>query len=47
MSAAIGTGVAYVMLGVTDMERPLNFYEQFLGRKVQFTAKDLLAFLES
>jgi len=47
LSADIGTGVAYVMLGVADRERSLNFYGQALGRKVQFKAEDSLALLES
>src|ERR1041385_5164862 len=31
-----GTGVAYVMLGVTDVERSVKFYEEMLGRQVRF-----------
>ena len=46
MTNLTGTGVSYVMLGVTDMERSLTFYEQTLGRKVLFKAEASLAFID-
>jgi predicted enzyme related to lactoylglutathione lyase len=34
------------MLGVTDMERSVRFYEETLGRKVLFRAGDGLVFVD-
>ena len=42
MAGETGTGVAYVMLGVTDMERSTKFYEQTLGRPVRFKTDGLV-----
>ena len=33
-------GVGYVMLGVTDLERSVMFYEHTLGRKIVFRSKE-------
>jgi predicted enzyme related to lactoylglutathione lyase len=42
-----GSGVSYVMLGVTDMARSRKFYEQTLGRPVKFaTDGDGLTFID-
>jgi catechol 2,3-dioxygenase-like lactoylglutathione lyase family enzyme len=38
--------ISHIMLGVTDVERSLRFYEQTLGRKVLFRAGDGLAFVD-
>jgi catechol 2,3-dioxygenase-like lactoylglutathione lyase family enzyme len=37
-----GLGVAYVMLGVSDLERSADFYEHTLGRPVRFRAGGLV-----
>jgi catechol 2,3-dioxygenase-like lactoylglutathione lyase family enzyme len=41
-----GSGVSYVMLGVTDIERSTKFYEQTLGRPVRFKT-DALVFIDA
>ena len=41
-----GSGVSYVMLGVTDVERSTRFYEQTLERPVRFKA-DALVFIDA
>jgi predicted enzyme related to lactoylglutathione lyase len=41
-----GSGVAYVMLGVTDVARSTAFYEQTLGRPVRFKT-DALVFIDA
>ena len=40
------SGLGYVMLGVTDMDRSTKFYEQTLGRKLLFRAENSLAFFD-
>ena len=40
------SGIGYVMLGVTDMDRSTKFYEQTLGRRLVFRAEDSLAFFD-
>ena len=42
MAGETGSGVAYVMLGVTDVERSVAFYEQTLGRTVRFRSEGLV-----
>ena len=46
MANETGSGVAYVMLGVTDVERSTRFYEQTLGRAVRFKT-DALVFIDA
>ena len=45
MPNVTGSGVAYVMLGVTDLERSLMFYEHTLGRPVRFKSAEF-AFID-
>ena len=40
------SGLSYVMLGVTDVERSTNFYEHTLGRPVRFKT-DGLVFIDA
>jgi predicted enzyme related to lactoylglutathione lyase len=46
MAGETGSGVAYVMLGVTDMERSVKFYEQTLGRSIRFKVEGGLVFID-
>jgi predicted enzyme related to lactoylglutathione lyase len=46
MAGETGSGVAYVMLGVTDMERSVKFYEQTLGRSIRFKVEGGLIFID-
>jgi predicted enzyme related to lactoylglutathione lyase len=46
MAGETGSGVAYVMLGVTDMERSIKFYEQTLGRSIRFKVEGGLIFID-
>ena len=40
--ADTGSGVAYLMLGVTDIERSTAFYTETLGRAVKFKVENLV-----
>jgi catechol 2,3-dioxygenase-like lactoylglutathione lyase family enzyme len=46
MSNVTGSGIAYVMLGVTDLDRSLMFYEHTLGRPVKFKSAEF-AFVDA
>jgi len=46
MPGETGSGVSYVMLGVTDIERSTKFYEQTLGRAVRFKVEAGLVFID-
>ncbi len=46
MASVTGAGMAYVMLGVSDIERSTSFYEGTLERPVQFRAGGL-AFIDA
>ena len=46
MANETGSGVSYVMLGVTDVERSTRFYEETLGRPVRFKT-DALVFIDA
>src|SRR5262249_6675721 len=46
MSSPTGSGVSYVMIGVTDLDRSTQFYEQTLGRAVRFKAYGAFVFLD-
>jgi predicted enzyme related to lactoylglutathione lyase len=46
MSTATGSGVTYVMLGVSDVGRSIAFYEQTLGRAVRFRT-EAIAFIDA
>lgn len=39
-------GVTHIMVGVSEMQRSVDFYERTLGRRVHFRADDDLAFLD-
>jgi predicted enzyme related to lactoylglutathione lyase len=45
MPNVTGSGIAYVMLGVTDLERSVMFYEHTLGRAVRFKSAEF-AFID-
>jgi len=47
MAGETGSGVAYVMLGVTDIDRSTKFYEHTLGRPVRFKADAGLVFIDA
>jgi predicted enzyme related to lactoylglutathione lyase len=42
MNGQSGSGVSYVMLGVSDLERSTAFYEQTLGRTVRVRTANLV-----
>jgi len=46
MATPLASGVSHIMLGVTDMQRSLAFYEATLGRPVRFRVDDSLVFID-
>jgi predicted enzyme related to lactoylglutathione lyase len=40
------SGVTHIMLGVSDMQRAVAFYEGTLGRAVRFRVEDALTFID-